>query len=80
MLPTCVSINPGGRFAAVAGKDTKASEATMTNRRIDFKLGGREEEVSRIGATWLHLVAAEHRDLKHPRNQVQPTPGAIIEP
>src|SRR5438309_7804960 len=61
LLPTCASINPGGRFAAVEGKDTKVSETAMTNRRVDFKLGGKEEEVSRIGATSLHLVVTEQR-------------------
>jgi hypothetical protein len=38
LLPTCVSINPDGKVAAVADRDTKASEAAIRSGRIDFKL------------------------------------------
>ena len=38
MLPNCVSVNPDGKFAAVAGRDTRVSEAAIRRRRIDFKL------------------------------------------
>jgi len=38
LLPTCVSVNPGSNFAAVAGKDTRVSEVAIRRGRIDFKL------------------------------------------
>ena len=36
--PNCSSVNPDGKFAAVAGKDTRVSEAAIRRGRIDFKL------------------------------------------
>jgi hypothetical protein len=38
LLPNCVSVNPEGKLAAVAGNDTKANEAAMASGRIEFKL------------------------------------------
>ena len=37
--PNCSSVNPDGKVAAVAGKDTRASEAAITTGKMDFKLG-----------------------------------------
>ena len=36
--PNCSSVNPEGKLAAVAGKDTKANEAAIASGRIEFKL------------------------------------------
>jgi hypothetical protein len=36
--PNCVSTNPEGKAAAVAGEATKVSEAAIPTSRIDFKL------------------------------------------
>src|SRR5438105_3959186 len=38
LLPTCASVNPDGRLAAVATKDTKGA---ITSSRIVLKLGSR---------------------------------------
>src|SRR5437868_13902482 len=55
-LPTCVSINPGGKFAAVASKGAKASQAAMTDAKVASNL---REKVTRIAATSLHSVATK---------------------
>src|SRR5205807_6187364 len=39
-LPTCASINPDSKLAAVAREDAKVSEAAMTRGRMNFKLAG----------------------------------------
>ena len=36
--PNCSSVNPDGKLAAVAGRDTKANEAAIASGRIEFKL------------------------------------------
>src|SRR5437868_12573126 len=63
-LPTCASKNPGGKLAAMTGKDIKVSEAAM-NAGIDFKPGPRTED-DRFDFTsfWPYRT---NRDAKPPR-------------